>query len=61
MIIPVVSGCLAEPQLSAHERRSQSSEFIEVSKEEFMSVSALVRGKAKLEEVNRVSDCVRTR
>ncbi|XP_056010336.1 spindle and kinetochore-associated protein 2-like isoform X5 [Ostrea edulis] len=34
------------------ERRSQSSEFIEVSEEEFESVSSLVRGRVKLSEVN---------
>ncbi|XP_077995360.1 SKA complex subunit 2-like [Glandiceps talaboti] len=38
---------------SAAERRA-NGEFIEVSDEEFMSVSSLVRGRVKLEDVNRV-------
>ncbi|XP_070572178.1 SKA complex subunit 2-like [Ptychodera flava] len=35
------------------ERRSQG-DFVEVSQEEFMTVSSLVRGRVKLEDVNRV-------
>ncbi|GFN99429.1 spindle and kinetochore-associated protein 2-like [Plakobranchus ocellatus] len=40
-------------QLSAAERRESSSEFVEISEEEFASVSELIRGRAKLEDVNR--------
>ncbi|XP_048753481.1 spindle and kinetochore-associated protein 2-like isoform X3 [Ostrea edulis] len=42
----------ANEALTPLERRSQSSEFIEVSEEEFESVSSLVRGRVKLSEVN---------
>ncbi|RUS70564.1 hypothetical protein EGW08_021678, partial [Elysia chlorotica] len=38
---------------SAAERRESSSEFVEVSAEEFASVSELIRGRSKLEDVNR--------
>ncbi|XP_061163631.1 spindle and kinetochore-associated protein 2-like [Saccostrea echinata] len=38
--------------LSPAERRSQSSEFIELSEEEFDSVPSLVKGRVKLSDVN---------
>ena len=48
-----------EPEISyeqsAAERREAASEFVEVSAEEFASVSDLIRGRAKLEDVNKVS------
>ncbi|BFZ04349.1 hypothetical protein BsWGS_07388 [Bradybaena similaris] len=37
----------------AQERRSRCSDFVEVTNEEFLSVSELVRGKVKLDDVNR--------
>ena len=40
---------------SAAEQRLATSEFVEVSEEEFASVSDLIRGRAKLDDVNRVS------
>ncbi|KAK3751876.1 hypothetical protein RRG08_047152 [Elysia crispata] len=46
-----------EPEISyeqsAAERREAASEFVEVSAEEFASVSDLIRGRAKLEDVNK--------
>ncbi|ESP01508.1 hypothetical protein LOTGIDRAFT_238294 [Lottia gigantea] len=41
-------------ELSASELRSQSKEFVEVSDDEFQSVSELVRGRVKLADVNSV-------
>ena len=40
--------------LSPLEKRSQSSEFIELSAEELESVPALVKGRVKLTDVNMV-------
>ena len=35
--------------------RAESSDYVEVSQEEFDSVSELIRGRVKLSEVNAVS------
>ena len=40
--------------LSPLEKRSQSSEFVELSAEELESVPALVKGRVKLTDVNMV-------
>ncbi len=40
--------------LSPYERRSGQDEVIEIDKDEFESVSSLVRGRVKLTEVNQV-------
>jgi len=42
-----------DPVLTPFDVRMGKKEFIELNKEEFMSVSDLVRGRAKLEDVNR--------
>lgn len=41
-------------ELSPSERRKNSTECIEVTREEFESVSDLVRGRVKLLDVNQV-------
>ncbi|XP_012940187.1 uncharacterized protein LOC101847121 isoform X2 [Aplysia californica] len=41
------------PELSAYDLRADNPEFVELTKKEFMSVSELVRGRSKLEEVNK--------
>ena len=40
--------------LSAFELRAQSDEFLEITEEEFASVSEFTRGRVKLHEVNQV-------
>uniref|UniRef100_A0A0B7AJ06 Protein FAM33A n=1 Tax=Arion vulgaris TaxID=1028688 RepID=A0A0B7AJ06_9EUPU len=40
-------------QLSASERRVNTQDFIEITSEEFQTVSELVRGKVKLDDLNR--------
>lgn len=46
--------------VSAYDKRKSSPEFIEINTDEFMSVSDLVRGRVKLEDLNRVgcNDCI---
>ncbi|KAK0068911.1 spindle and kinetochore-associated protein 2-like isoform X1 [Biomphalaria pfeifferi] len=39
--------------VSAYDKRKSSPEFIEINTDEFMSVSDLVRGRVKLEDLNR--------
>ena len=52
--VPVTPSTFS-PQLSAHEKRANSKEFIEVTETEFASVSESVRGRVKLADVNHVS------
>lgn len=40
---------------SARDRRKDADEFMDITEEEFMSVSDHTRGRVKLEDVNRVS------
>ncbi|CAH1800829.1 unnamed protein product [Owenia fusiformis] len=49
----------SEPQNS--DLRAQSSEIIPVSSKEFMSVSSLIRGRVKLEDVNKTYQMIWTR
>lgn len=39
---------------SPFSRRAESKEFLEIDEAEFNSVSSMIRGRVKLEEVNRV-------
>lgn len=41
--------------MSAYEARSNSKQFIEITQNEFSSVSELIRGRSKLEDINKVS------
>ena len=43
-------------EMSPHEKRANSNEFIEINDPEFQSVSSLVRGRVKLTDVNHVSN-----
>ena len=52
------SCCFPEdPVASRASLRAESNSFVDVSQEEFLSVSELVRVRLKLSEVNAVSDC----
>lgn len=42
-------------ECSASQRRQNTEEFVEVTNQEFQSVSSLIRGRVKLTDVNSVS------
>lgn len=48
----VTSACSSIVECSASQRRQNTDEFVEVSIQEFESVSTLIRGKVKLTDVN---------
>ncbi|OWF44919.1 spindle and kinetochore-associated protein 2-like [Mizuhopecten yessoensis] len=45
---------IPEPQLSPSSRRADSSECLDITQEEFESVSELIRGRCKLADINTV-------
>ena len=54
--------CFPEDPVAARASlRAESKSFVDVSQEEFQSVSELVRVRLKLSEVNAVSDCAQVR
>ena len=56
------SCCFPEdPVASRASLRAESNSFVDISQEEFLSVSELVRVRLKLSEVNAVSDCAQVR
>ena len=40
--------------VSAFEKRASSKDFMEITQDEFMSVSELIRGRSKIDDINKV-------
>ena len=55
-ILETNAGVDFKIEMSPHEKRANSNEFMEINETEFQSVSSLVRGRVKLSDVNHVSN-----
>ena len=55
--MPMTSLSLPPAEVSAFDKRVNCDECLEITQEEFVSVSESTRGRVKLADVNHVSTC----